>query len=345
MNSAPFRCGVIGTGSIGRNHARVMAELRDVQFTAIFDTNTATASEIAAQHRTRAAASLEEFASAVDAATIATPTPTHFEIARFLLEQGKHVLVEKPITENAEDARVLSDIAASHGLVLQVGHIERFNPVLSALEGQLTRPRFIESHRLSPYPNRSTEIGVVLDLMIHDLEIILHLVRSPVANVDAVGVPVLSGGEDIANARLRFENGCVANITVSRISPEKLRKIRVFQEDAYLSLDYQAQEGFIYRLARADEAESSLFKKLLGSKDEAIVSQFAGKKIVREPVSVEKGEPLKRELASFVECARAGTAPKVSGHQATAALELALEITRRIEQHDAESSGAPAKAL
>jgi predicted dehydrogenase len=204
--------------------------------------------------------------------------------------------------------------------------------VLSALESRLTRPRFIESHRLSPYPARSLDIGVVLDLMIHDIEIILHLVRSPVKSVDAVGVPVLSRSEDIANARLRFENGCVANMTVSRVSPERMRKLRVFQEDAYLSLDYQAQEGFIYRLAREGEGESSLIKKLLAGAHSSVVSQFAGRRIVREPVEIAKGEPLKRELADFLECARLGSQPKVSGREATAALELALDITRRIQQ-------------
>jgi predicted dehydrogenase len=326
-----LRAGVVGVGSIGRNHARVLSELGTGALVAVFDSDSAAAREVAARHGAAAAASLEEFASLIDAATVATPTPAHHDTARFLLERGKHVLVEKPITETTADARALSQLAHERGLILQVGHIERFNPVLGALESRLTRPRFIESHRLSAYPNRSTEIGVVLDLMIHDLEIILHLVRSEIASIDAVGVPVLSRGEDIANARLRFANGCVANITVSRISPEKLRKIRVFQEDAYLSLDYQAQEGFMYRLARGGERESSLFKKLLASRDQTIVSEFAGKHIVREPVEIEKGEPLKRELAAFLECARLGAKPKVSGHEATAALELALEITRLIE--------------
>jgi predicted dehydrogenase len=332
-----LRVGVVGTGSIGRNHARIFSELAAVEFAAIHDTNATTAQEMAARFGAKPCASLDEFAELVDAATVATPTPSHFPVGTFLLERGRHVLIEKPITEHTADAKALAQLAHERGLVLQVGHIERFNPVLGALESRLTRPRFIESHRLSPYPNRSIEIGVVLDLMIHDLEIILHLVRSPVARIDAVGVPVLSHGEDIANARLRFENGCVANITVSRISPEKLRKIRVFQEDAYLSLDYQAQEGFMYRLARGDEQESSLFKKLLAAKDESIVSEFAGKKIVREPVEIEKGEPLKRELAAFVECARAGAAPKVGGREATAALELAIEITRMIETQNTEA--------
>ena len=293
---------------------------------------------MAARHGAKACASIEEFASLVDAATVATPTPTHFAIGKFLLESGRHVLVEKPITENTADAEALATLAQERGLVLQVGHIERFNPALSALEARLAQPRFIEVSRLSPYPGRSVEIGVVLDLMIHDLEIILHLVKSPVASLDAVGVAVLSRGEDIANVRLRFENGCVANITASRISQEKLRKIRVFQPDAYLSLDYQNQSGYLLRLAVEGEKESSLLGKLFGAATDAtIVTEFAGRRIVREPVEVEKGEPLKRELAAFIECARLGAAPKVGGREATAALELALEITRRI----AAAPGSP----
>lgn len=330
-----IRVGVVGLGHIGKNHARIVSELSGTYFGAVLDADRGTAEQIAATYRTSPAASLEEFAEAIDAATIATPTPTHFEIAKFLLEKGKHVLIEKPITETTADARTLVEMAQKNRLVLQVGHVERFNPVLGTLEEWLNRPRFIESHRLSTYPNRSIEIGVVLDLMIHDVEIILHLVRSPVKHVDAVGVPVLSRGEDIANARLRFENGCVANITVSRVSTERMRKIRVFQEDAYLSLDYGKQEGYVVRLANSAEHESSFLQKLIAvAKDETIVTEFAGKKIVRQPVQVEKGEPLKRQIQSFVECARHGSEPKVSGHEATAALELALEITRQIEEQN-----------
>ena len=327
-----IRVGVIGTGSMGKNHARIFAALPDAQFTAVLDERAEVASAIAAQHGAQAFTRLEDFADAIDAATVATPTVTHFTIAKALLERGKHVLVEKPFTETPEQARELCDLAQQRGLVLQVGHIERFNPVLSALEDRLTRPRFIEATRLSPYPGRSLDVGVVLDVMIHDLEIILHLVRSPVAQVDAVGVAVLSKREDIANVRIRFENGCVANITASRISQEKLRKIRVFQEDAYLSLDYGNQSGYLLRLAGEGERESSMIGKFLGlATDSTIVTEFAGRRIVREPVPVDKGEPLLRELASFVECARAGAQPKVGGREATAALELALEITRRIE--------------
>jgi predicted dehydrogenase len=299
-----LRIGVVGAGHIGKNHARLYAGLSDAQFAAILDTDQARARQLADEFGVIAAGSLEEFAAAVDAASIATPTNTHFEIARELLRRGKHLLIEKPIAENTSHASELAELAAERGLVLQVGHVERFNPVLSALEKRLTNPRFIEAHRLSPYPKRSTDIGVVLDLMIHDLEIILHLVRSPVQTIDAVGVPVLSRGEDIANARIRFENGCVANITSSRISPEQMRKIRVFQEDTYLSLDYQNQSGELYR--RTAEG------------------------LTREEVEIEREEPLKRELASFIECAHTGRAPKVSGFQAAAALELAVEITKRI---------------
>jgi predicted dehydrogenase len=298
------RVGVVGVGHIGKNHARLYGELGTSQFTAIYDTDRAVAEARSNEFGVIAAASLEEFAEQVDAASIATPTSTHFEIGRELLARGKHLLVEKPIADNTAHASELAELAASRGLVLQVGHVERFNPVLGALEKRLTNPRFIEAHRLSPFPNRSMDIGVVLDLMIHDLEIILHLVRSPVQTIDAVGVPVLSSGEDIANARLRFENGCVANITSSRISPERMRKIRVFQENAYLSLDYQNQTGEMYR--RTAEG------------------------LKKEEVEIEPEEPLKRQLAAFIECATTGRAPKVSGFQAAAALELAVEITKRI---------------
>src|SRR5204862_5938809 len=195
------------------------------------------------------------------------------------------------MTDHAAQAAELVQLAQQQRCVLQVGHVERFNPVFKYLEQIATQPRFIETHRLSPYPARRTDIGVVLDLMIHDLDVVLAFVKSPVTRVDAVGIPVLSPSEDIANARLRFANGCVANLTVSRVSPERMRKIRVFSGGAipsYVSLDYRAQEGFIYRIARNDEAESSLLKKLLHAKDSAIVSAFAGKKIMREPVPIAK---------------------------------------------------------
>src|SRR5438477_8041384 len=299
-----LRVGVVGVGHIGSNHARLYAEIPSAEFAAVYDVDLVRGNAIGRKFGATPTKSLDEFIGMVDAASVATPTNTHYEIARSLLERGKHVLVEKPITDNTGNASELADLAARNGLILQVGHVERFNPVLSALEKHLTHPRFIEAHRLRPYSERGTDIGVVLDLMIHDLEVILHFVRSPLWSIDAVGVPVLSRSEDIANVQLHFEDGCVANVTASRISPERMRKIRIFQEDAYLSLDYQSQSGEIYR-------------------------RF-GKQITRDRVEIEHGEPLNLQLTSFIECASTGRQPRVSGSQATAALELAVKITKQI---------------
>ena len=308
MNQS-IRVGVVGVGSIGKNHARICAALKEAKFAAIYDNNRDVAEGISRQYNVPVASSLDEFIALVDAATVAAPTNTHYEIASRLLEAGKHVLIEKPITETPKQAEELVRLARERSLILQVGHVERFNPVMSALQERLTRPVFIEVHRLSQYPFRSLEIGVVLDLMIHDLEIILHLVRSPVKSIDAVGLPALSKTEDIANARIRFQSGCVANLTASRISPEKMRKIRVFQADpqTYLSLDYQNQVGEMHRLVNGQ--------------------------ITRDKVPIEKDEPLKRELNSFVECARRGQQPLVSGYEGTAALELAIKITELVEEN------------
>ncbi|MBE06057.1 MAG: oxidoreductase [Verrucomicrobiaceae bacterium] len=303
--SNTIKAGVIGTGAIGKNHARIYSEIDSTDLVAVFDTDTDAAEEIVNLYGGVLAGSIEEFSSLVDVVSVATPTNTHRSIGESLLERGKHLLIEKPIADSATDAQALVNLAAEMNCVLQVGHIERFNPVLGEIEERLKDPRFIEVHRLSPFPNRSMDIGVVLDLMIHDLEIVLHLVKSKIQSIDAVGVPVLTEREDIANARIRFDSGCVANITASRISPEKMRKLRVFEGDSYLSLDYQAQEGQFYW------------------KD--------GMEIKMEPVEVEKDEPLKRELESFVECASMGRQPAVSGHEATAALELAIEITNLID--------------
>ena len=338
---AKIKVAVLGTGSLGQHHARIYSELHAagaVELTGIYDANPETARAIAAKHKLRAFTSVAEAAAASDALNIATPTTSHFELAKQLLAAGKHVLVEKPMTDNSAQAAELCELAQKKNLVLQVGHVERFNPVFTFLQTVATEPKFIECHRLSPFPARSTDIGVVLDLMIHDLDIVLAFVKSPVTSVDGVGIPVLSKSEDIANVRLRFANGCVANLTASRVSPERIRKIRVFSgptNPCYISLDYRVQEGFIYRVARDDEKESSLLKKVLTAKlglDSTIVSEFAGRKIVREPVPINKDEPLKLELQHFVECVRAQQTPMVSGESAKRALDLAFEITRQIQQ-------------
>lgn len=291
---------------MGRNHARVYSALEGVDLVAVYDADPARAAAVAAEFGARAVTRLEDLAAVCEVASVAVPTVAHREIGCRLMEAGVHVLMEKPIAPTVDDAQLLVETAQRTGRVLQIGHIERFNPVMRELEKKLSRPRFIEAHRLSPFPNRSMDIGVVLDLMIHDLEIILHLVRSPIASIDAVGVAVLTAQEDIANARLRFESGCVANVTASRISPERMRKLRVFQEDCYLSLDYQDQSGHMH------------WKE--------------GMEIKRADVAVEPGEPLRLELEAFVASVAAGAAPAVSGQQGTAALGVALEITRMIRK-------------
>ena len=335
--ASKVRVAVLGVGSLGQQHARIYNELQQqniVELVGVFDTDKNRAGLVAQKQATVALDSLESVTATADAISIVTPTVTHHSLAKQLLEQGKHLLVEKPMTNNANQATELVHLAKRHGCILQVGHIERFNPVFQYLRKVAHEPRFIESHRLSPFPARSTDIGVVLDLMIHDLDILLAFVKSRVEHIDAAGVRVLSGSEDIANARLRFANDCVANLTVSRVSPESLRKIRVFssgEAPSYVSLDYREQKGYHYRLARDDEPESSLLKKLVAGRDNAIVSQFGSRRIVREPVPIQKEEPLKVELESFVQCVVERQEPMVSGESARQAIELALEITSQIK--------------
>lgn len=296
--------GVVGAGAMGRNHARVFSMLEGVKLAAVYDQDRERARAIAKEFHTQAVSDIDEFVQKVQVASVAVPTIYHREVGCDLMEKGLHLLMEKPIANSLEEASALIETSQKTKRILQIGHIERFNPVMEELEARLTSPLFIEAHRLSPFPNRSMDIGVVLDVMIHDLEIILHLVNAPIERVDAVGVPVLTHREDIANARIRFANGCVANVTASRISPEKMRKIRVFQSDCYLSLDYQSQTAEMYRMG-----------------------QLGVEKI---PVEIARDEPLRRELASFVECVRNARNPAVSSQQGAAALDLALEITAQI---------------
>jgi predicted dehydrogenase len=275
---------------------------------------------VAETYRTRAFATIAELSAACAALSVAVPTDRHCEVVTDLLRQGKHVLVEKPIASSVAQGRELVALARERQRVLMVGHVERFNPVITFLEAHLDQPRFIEAHRLAKYPPprpglrpRGTEVGVVFDLMIHDLDVILHLVKSEVERVDAVGIAVLSPTEDIANARLTFANGCVANITASRVSQEVMRKLRVFQSDAYLSLDYQEQKGEVVLLK--------------------------GHEIVREPVPIEPHNALQRELADFVRCVAeaqiTGAVPKptVSGEHAQRALEIADQILHAIAEN------------
>jgi predicted dehydrogenase len=336
-----LKVGVVGVGHLGSQHARIYSEIAKrsngmCSFVGVYDTDNIRVRALTEKVGGGTFESAVELANFADAVSVATPTDTHYKVARVFLERGKHVLVEKPITDSLREAEELVALARKNKCVFQVGHVERFNPVMRYLNEVLDEARFIEVHRLSPFPGRSTDIGVVLDLMIHDLDVVLSLVKSPLVAADAVGIPVLSTSEDIANARLKFANGCVANITASRVSAEKMRKIRIFGRTghgaAYISLDYMKQEGELYRVAAEDAQESGLLRKLLAGKHASIVSEFGGRKIVREPVPIERDEPLKLELQHFIESIRLHREPLVTGEAAKQALEVAMEITEQIRR-------------
>lgn len=295
-----LKTGVIGTGKLGTIHARVYSEIPHIKLAAVCDSDINKSAAVAQQFKTRALTDYKSLIPLVDMVSIATPTNTHFEIARYAILNRKHVLIEKPITDNLRQARILIKLARRKNVILQVGHVERFNSAFLATQKLATSPRFIECHRLSPFPNRSLDIGVVFDLMIHDIDIVLGLVRSRIRRIDAVGVSVLTPFEDIANVRLNFANGCTANLTASRISDEPLRKIRIFLKDTYISLDYQAQEAFCYKKEKTS--------------------------IIKTPIPIEKEEPIKKEIESFCLCVRNNRRPVVSGIEAYEALKLATKI-------------------
>ncbi len=306
----PLRVGVVGVGHLGRHHARILSTLDGAKLTAVADVIAARATESAAAAGARAVTDSRELLGEVDAVTIAVPTELHLEIALPFLERGTSVLVEKPMARSLDEADRMIAAAGASGAVLAVGHTERYNPAVAAVLPLVTSPRFIEVHRLGVFPDRSLDIDVVFDLMIHDLDVILSLVRSEVSSIEAVGVPVLTSRYDIANARLRFESGCIANVTASRISRDRVRKIRFFQPDSYLSIDYAAQEVEGWRLVRRDGSRPS---------------------IEGGPVPVTRDEPLRRELADFVRAARDRSAPLVDGDAGRRALALATRIAEKME--------------
>jgi predicted dehydrogenase len=306
------RVGVIGVGALGRHHARILGDTAGAVLTAVVDVDPGRAADIAAQHG--AATHLTDAAAligAVDAVTIASPTEAHHALAVMLLDAGIHVLVEKPMTTTLEQADDLIARASSRGLVLAVGHTERFNPAVDEARAFLTRPRFIEVHRLGTFPDRSLDIDVVFDLMIHDLDVLLSVVDEDVVGVEAVGVPVLTGRVDIANARLKFAGGCIANVTASRISRERVRKVRFIEPAAYVSVDYASRELEVWRLRKVDGGRPA---------------------IEGGPVAVPEAEPLRRELEDFVAAVREGRAPRVDGVQGRRALALAQRINDQMTQ-------------
>ena len=305
----PLRIAVVGVGHLGRQHARILSTLPGATLVAVVDTNRARAEEIAAANGARPFVHYRDVLGQVDAVTLAVPTELHREIGLLFLSSGVPVLVEKPMARSLGEADDMIAAAARGKVALAVGHTERFNPAVAAARALVTDPRFIEVHRLGTFPERSLDIDVVFDLMIHDLDVVLSLVRSEVDSIEAVGVPVLTDRVDIANARVRFACGCVANLTASRISRERVRKIRFFQPAAYLSIDYAAQKVEVWRLVRGGDGPPS---------------------IQGGDIEVTNEEPLKRELADFVDAVASGRAPGVTGEEGRRALALAQRITDRM---------------
>jgi predicted dehydrogenase len=300
-----LKVGIVGVGHLGSIHAKVYSRLDNVELVGVCDCNIERALEVGKRFHTNSYADYEELFDKIDAASIVVPTSLHYTVARDFMNHGIHVLIEKPITKTLTEADELIEIANQKNLILQVGHIERFNSAVRALEPYLKKPKFIECQRLGPFHKRVDDVGVVLDLMIHDIDIVLGLVGQNVINIEAVGLSTISDHEDIANVRLTFEDGTIADITASRVTKDVVRKIRIFQEESYISLDYVNQDV-------------AIFKK---TED----------KIIKEKVKIVKEEPLKKELESFIECVTTGRKPVVSGIEGRRALQVALEIVAKIK--------------
>ena len=313
---ANYRVAAIGVGAMGRHHARIYHQHPDAQLVAVVDSNADTAGALARMYDCEALADYESLIGKVDAVSIAVPTVMHFEVASRFIRSGVHVLLEKPITATVEEADALIRMAREERVILQVGHIERFNAAMRRFHEIALQPQFIEAHRLGPFDPRVRDIGVVMDLMIHDLDIILNLVNSPVVSMEAVGCPILSDRIDIANVRLRFESGCIANLTASRITPKKKRKIRIFQEGGYVSIDYAKPAMEVFRLIPDRQAKPG----------------HPPMKIKRTVEKLIKEEPLKAEIEHFINCVRSGSEPQVKGEHAQNALVLAVQITNMIKE-------------
>lgn len=308
MNTQEVKIGVIGVGHLGQHHARLLAEIEGAKLVGVVDVNEA-GRELAAKHAVPFYTDYRELAGKVDAVTVVVPTFLHHEVAKFFLERNVHTFIEKPVTKTLEEANDLVSLAGKKQLTLQVGHIERFNAAMMKLQSLCENPRFIECQRMGPFSPRIQDVGVVQDLMIHDIDIVLSLVRSPIKHIDAVGIPVLTDNEDIANAHIVFENGCIANLTASRISEERIRKLRIFELDKYCSLDYANQAITLRRKSNLEE------------------------KIIREELEVHKAEPLRLELEHFISCIKERKKPLVTVEDGKNALEVAVEILEQIKHN------------
>jgi len=308
-----FKVAVVGVGHLGKWHADKYASAADCELLAVVDTNIENARDIAQKHGADAYSDYRDIIPLVDAISLVVPTSLHYKIAREFLEAGIHCLIEKPITESIAEAETLIEIARENTLVLQVGHIERFNSVMIGIAERLDKPRFLESTRLAPFTTRATDVSVILDLMIHDIDIILDLISSPIRRISASGIPVLSDTIDIANARIEFENHCVANVTASRISRKRERKLRIFQKNTYLSADLQDKLLAVNRKSDLDNED--------GYKD-----------IRHEEFRFEDNDALNLEVLDFIDAIKTGGRPKVDGEDGRRALETAIAITRQIKE-------------
>lgn len=304
-----LRVGVIGVGHLGQHHARLYAALPGSRLVGLVDTDAERAKLVAGRHGASVMADLPALLKQVEAVSVAATTSAHYGVVKACLEAGVHVLVEKPIAVTPAEAWELVELAQRRKLVLQVGHIERFNPVMQAMRPHIGKPVFIECHRLSPFGERGTDVDVVLDLMIHDLDLVLSMQPGPVEDIRAAGVPVLTSSNDIANARIEFQSGCVANLTASRVSASRMRRLRLFQRDAYLSVDFQTRQGLICR-RRTGAGERPL--------------------IETESVKGSEDEPLKLELEAFLVACATGQPPPVTGADGAAALDLAYRVLEQI---------------
>jgi len=321
----PLKVGVIGVGHLGSLHAKMYSQIPSVHFVGVYDVDLKRAETLAAEFGIKAFATLDDLLSQVQAVSIATVTQSHYDVAMQVIKRGVHLLIEKPITATIEQAKAVTERAETKGLKLQVGHIERFNPAILALEPYNITPLFIESHRLAQFNPRGSDVAVVLDLMIHDIDLILSLVKSKVTRIDANGIAVISDTPDIANARLQFENGCVANVTASRISQNKMRKMRLFQRDAYISIDFAQGLSEVFRLV--DEETPNLKPTMmLGKIDQGLHKRI----IVYEQPEVQEVNALKYELERFVESVQKNTETPVTGRDGLHALEVAQEILHMI---------------
>ena len=327
------RVAVIGVGAFGRHHARIYGELTqagEARLIGLIDREPARSKELGDRLNVPVVPRLEDLPEPVDAVTVAVPTKAHRAVAEPLLARGVHCLVEKPIAADVAEAAALVAAARRGGAVLQVGHVERFNPVMAAVDRLRIQPVFLEVHRLAPYTFRSADVGVVTDLMIHDLDIVLHLVGEEPVRVEAVGVPVIGPHEDIANARLEFPSGAVANVTASRVSLNKMRRIRLFSKDAYVSLDYGKHEALLVR--KSEKLTRAELERVAGASGDlaGLAGADFGELLSTEMLPIDEVEPLKEELRSFLGCVRSGTMPQVGGEAGARALALAERILAAI---------------